>query len=102
MRCEEASIAGGANMFIVERPGFKLTETFYYVLIVLLIITGSPGLFLMLTMHVDFNSSRKVESRPGASKETNGRYTYQGTAGATGDAGSEAKLASPDPPSGYS
>ena len=48
-------------MFIVERPGFKLTESFYYVAIVLLIFTFPIA---MLTMHIHFNPSPKRKALP--------------------------------------
>lgn len=52
----------GANMFIVERSGFRLTKSFYVVLIVLLLITGSFG--VLLTMHIHFSPSKKPASLP--------------------------------------
>jgi hypothetical protein len=44
----------GAYVFIVERPGFRLTKTFYIMVVVVLVMTGSLG--VLLTMHMHFNS----------------------------------------------
>jgi hypothetical protein len=45
----------GAYVFIVERPGFRLTKTFYIMAAVLVfVMTGSLG--TLLTMHVHLNS----------------------------------------------
>jgi hypothetical protein len=55
----------GAYVFIVERPGFRLTKTFYIVVVVVLVMTGSLG--VLLTMHMHVNSKTAGSERKKAS-----------------------------------
>ncbi len=54
----------GAYVFIVERPGFRLTKTFYIVVVVVLVMTGSLGVLLTMHMHVNSKPPPRKKGLP--------------------------------------
>ena len=54
----------GAYVFILERPGFRLTKGFYVFAIIIFMLTGSPAvLWTILTMHIHINPNAPAPSR---------------------------------------
>jgi hypothetical protein len=61
-------------MFVVERPTYRLTKTFYFVVFALVAMTGSFG--LLLTMHVHYNPLRKrLDTLKGATEPRKNAHT---------------------------
>jgi hypothetical protein len=60
----------GVHVFIVRRSGFKLTRSFYILVIILLAVTGSFG--LLLTMHIHLGPLRRTKE-PSSSKDLKNR-----------------------------
>jgi hypothetical protein len=51
-------------VFILERPGFRLTKGFYVFAIIILMLTGSPAvLWTILTMHIHIGPKAPAPSR---------------------------------------
>jgi hypothetical protein len=82
----------GAYVFVLERPGFTLTKSYYVFVIAVLLLTGSLG--MLLTMHIHIapkapapsRSNRKPALRPADIPECDlpplpnreGPYDYKG------------------------